>query len=42
MLRTEKSALIVFNMLNDKSHLFAGHKRGYYYLMAGKIKQGLV
>ena len=35
-LRTEKSVLIVFSMLNNKSHLFAGHTHGCYYLMAGK------
>ena len=34
--RTEKSVLIVFSMLNNKSHLFAGHKHGCYHLMAGK------
>ena len=34
--RTEKSVLIVFSMLNNESHLFAGHKHGCYYLMAGK------
>ena len=36
--RTEKkSVLIVFSMLNDKTHLFAGHKYGCYYLMAGAL-----
>ena len=35
--RTEKkSVLLVFSILNNKSHLFAGHKHGCYYLMAGK------
>ena len=38
--RTEKSVLIVVSMLNDKSHLFAGHKHGCYYLMAGKEIKG--
>ena len=32
----KKCVLIVFSMLNDKSHLFAGYKHGCYYLMAGK------
>ena len=35
-LEQKKCVLIVFSMLNDKSHLFAGHKHGCYYLMAGK------
>ena len=35
-LEQKKSVLIVFSMLNDKSHLFAGHKHGCYYLIAGK------
>ena len=35
-LEQKKSVLIVFSMLNNKSHLFAGHKHGCYYLMAGK------
>ena len=35
-LEQKKSVLILFSMLNDKSHLFAGHKHGCYYLMAGK------
>ena len=35
-LEQKKCVLIVFSMLNDKCHLFAGHKHGCYYLMAGK------